>query len=176
MKITRLLHKFCVGCSCVLEILITFLFFSAFHPLLALPKHDPKLEGLEQLYYVDDFLFGNCTSSFSYPPPNLAWYINDKKADNSFLQPFHEEIIEAYGLKIHQRSLELRFRINEKTIPYLPKKIRLRCTSQLTGMPSELRDSMHEFNVETEPELRNQKLINWKMSSAGEIEFSFRKC
>jgi hypothetical protein len=134
------------------------------------------LEGIEQLYYLNEFLFGNCTSAFSFPPPNLAWYINSEKADSSFLQPFHEEIIDAYGFKMYQRSLEIRFRIDERTIPYINEKVTIRCVSQMKGLPSETRESAQIFTVATEPELKNQKLIKWNNSGEREEKYENEIC
>ncbi|CRK89280.1 CLUMA_CG003039, isoform A [Clunio marinus] len=134
--------------------------------VVALPQHDPKIEGVEKNYYEGDFLFGNCTSDFSFPPPYLAWYINDQKADMALLQPFHESTIEAYGFKLHQRSLEIRFRIDKKINPFITDgKVHMKCVSQIPHIASQMRESNHIFYVSSWDELRNQKLINWKNSA-----------
>lgn len=131
----------------------------------ALPQHDPKIEGIEKNYYEDDFLFGNCTSDFSFPPPTLAWYINDQLADSNLLQPFQETTVEAYGFKLHQRSLEIRFRIDKKMNPFITDgKVHMKCVSQIRHMASQTRESNHIFYVSSWDELRNQKLINWRNS------------
>mgnify|MGYP007092096225 CR=1 FL=1 len=135
----------------------------------AMPQHDPKIEGVEKNYYEGDFLFGNCTSDFSYPPPILAWYINEQKADADLLQPFQESTVEAYGFKLHQRSLEIRFRIDKRINPFVSNdgKVHMRCVAQIKHMPNFVRESNHIFYVSSlglDAELRNQKLINWKNS------------
>lgn len=131
----------------------------------ALPQHDPKIEGVEKNYYQGDFLFGNCTSDFSFPPPTLAWYINEQKADSNLLQPFQESTIEAYGFKLHQRSLEIRFRIDKKINPFITDgKVHMKCVAQIRKMPSQIRESNHIFYVSSLDDLKNQKLINWKNS------------
>lgn len=138
--------------------------------LAALPQHDPKIEGVEKNYYEGDFLFGNCTSDFSFPPPLLAWYINDQKADSNLLQPFQESTIDAYGFKLHQRSLEIRFRIDKKINPFITDgKVHMKCVAQIRKIPSQIRESNHMFFVSSWDDLRNQKLINWK--NAGENIF-----
>jgi hypothetical protein len=110
-------------------------------------------------------LFGNCTSDFSFPPPNLAWYINDQKADINLLQPFHESTYEAYGFKLYQRSLEIRFRIDKKINPFITDgKVHMRCVAQLRQMASQIRESNHIFYVSSWDVQQNQKLINWKNS------------
>lgn len=130
----------------------------------AMPQHDPKIVGVERNYYEGDFLFGNCTSDYSSPPPNLAWYINDQKAEPHLLQPFQESTIEAYGFKLLQRSLEIRFRIDKKVNPFITDgKVHMRCVAQIRHMPSQLRESNHMFFISS---LENQKLINW---SSGKI-------
>jgi hypothetical protein len=129
-----------------------------------MPQHDPKIEGVEKNYYEGDFLFGNCTSDYSYPPPMLAWYINDNKASPESLQPFQESTIDAYGFKMHQRSLEIRFRIDKQMNPFITDgKVYMRCVAQIKNMPAQMRESNHIFYVSSW-ELRNQKLINWKNS------------
>lgn len=133
--------------------------------MTALPQHDPKIEGIEQNYFEDDFLFGNCTSDFSFPPPTLAWYINDQKADAKLLQPFQELTVDAYGFKLYQRSLEIRFRIDKKINPFITDgKVRMKCVVQIRHMASQMRESHHIFSVSSWVESRNQKLINWKNS------------
>lgn len=137
----------------------------------ALPQHDPKIEGIEKNYYEGDFLFGNCTSDFSSPPPLLAWYINDQKADINLLQPFQEFTIDAYGFKLNQRSLEIRFRIDKKINPFITDgKVYMKCVAQIRNIPSQSRQSNHIFIVSSQDELRNQKLINWKNSGKNKLQ------
>jgi hypothetical protein len=129
-----------------------------------MPQHDPKIEGVEKNYYEGDFLFGNCTSDFSFPPPILAWYINDNKAAQEFLQPFQETTIDAYGFKLHQRSLEIRFRIDKQINPFIDGKVHMRCVAQIRKLPLQIRESNHIFYVSSWDVSNNQKLINWKNS------------
>jgi len=157
---------------------------------LALPRSDPKIEGIEKNYYEGDFLFGNCTSDFSFPPPILSWYINEQKvgldteivcvcvhnvpllplsfhsqADSNLLQPFQENTVDAFGFKLHQRSLEIRFRIDKRVNPFITDgKVHMKCVAQIRQMPSQIRESNHIFYVSSWDDLRNQKLINWKNS------------
>jgi hypothetical protein len=139
-----------------------------------MPQHDPKIEGVEKNYYEGDFLFGNCTSDFSSPPPNLAWYINDNKAAQELLQPFQESTIDAYGFKLHQRSLEIRFRIDKQINPFITDgKVHMRCVAQIRNLPLQIRESNHIFYVSSWDVSNNQKLINWKNS--GKLCFCFLK-
>ena len=130
--------------------------------IAALPQQNPKIEGVEKNYYEGDFIFGNCTSDYSYPAPLLAWYINNHRANSTLLQPFQESTIEAYGFKLHQRSLEVRFRIDNR-MSTADGKVHMRCESQIHKMPSQVREMSHTFFVSSW-DSRNQKLINWKNS------------
>lgn len=137
--------------------------------LPALPQHDPKIEGIEKNYYEGDFLFGNCTSDYSFPPPILAWYINGQEADSHLLQPYQESAIEGFGFKLLQRSLEIRFRIDKMINPFAidglaDGKVHMKCVTQIWKIPSHNRESSHIFYVSSLNELKNQKLINWKNS------------
>lgn len=140
---------------------------------LVFPQSDPKIEGIERNYYEGDFLFGNCTSDFSFPPPIMSWYINEQKADPILLQPSHETTVDAYGFKLYQRSLEIRFRIDKRINPFITDgRIHMKCVAQMRQMASQLREANHLLYVLSWEDLRNQKLINWRNS--GEIElFSF---
>ena len=129
-----------------------------------MPQHDPKIEGVEKNYYEGDFLFGNCTSDYSFPPPILAWYINDNKAAQELLQPFQESTIDAYGFKLHQRSLEIRFRIDKQINPLIDGRVQMRCVAQIRKLPAQIRESNHIFYVSSWDTSNNQKLINWKNS------------
>jgi hypothetical protein len=142
-------------------------FLTFFSPsTLALPQQDPKIEGIEKNYYEGDFLFGNCTSDFSSPPPMLAWYINDQKADISLLQPFMESTLDGFGFKLYQRSLEIRFRIDKRINPFITDgKVHMKCVAQIRKLPSQIREANHIFYVATQDSLKNSMLMtHWKNS------------
>ncbi|KAL7299192.1 hypothetical protein TKK_0007788 [Trichogramma kaykai] len=46
--------------------------------VVELPAHRPVISGLRNKYQLNDVVKLNCTSSYSNPPANLTWYINDK--------------------------------------------------------------------------------------------------
>jgi hypothetical protein len=103
----------------------------------------------------------------------MSWYINDQKADSNLLQPFQESTLDAYGFKLYQRSLEIRFRIDKRGSPFITDgKVHMRCVAQIRQLPSQIRESNHNFFVSSWDDLRNQKLINWKGNS-GESIFHF---
>lgn len=131
----------------------------------AIPQHVPKIEGIEENYYEGDFLFGNCTSDFSYPPSIMSWYINDQKADSHLLQPYHEQVIAAYGLNLTQRSLEIRLRVDKRIDSLVSNsgRVKMQCLSQIRQMPTLIREAEHTFAVQPLYET-HLKLINWKNS------------
>ncbi|CAH1104848.1 unnamed protein product [Psylliodes chrysocephalus] len=44
----------------------------------AVPRENPKIEGLESYYSEGDILSANCTSDFGDPAPTLRWYVDDE--------------------------------------------------------------------------------------------------
>lgn len=81
------------------------------------------------------------------------------------LQPYHESTIEAYGFKLLQRSLEIRFRVDKEINPFIGDgKVHVKCVAQIPKIPLQIRESNRMFYVSSWDELRNQKLINWKNS------------
>ncbi|XP_070502894.1 uncharacterized protein [Chironomus tepperi] len=44
--------------------------------VVALPRHDPIIQGIHTIYNIDDVLEANCTSDASYPPSTITWAIN----------------------------------------------------------------------------------------------------
>jgi hypothetical protein len=141
---------------------MTFLFLF----IAAIPQHPPKIVGLEDNYYDDDYLFGNCSSDFSYPAPVMSWFINNEKADPTLMQPYHEQRVEAYGLNLTQRSLEIRFRLNKILNPFIAnsRRITMKCIVQIRQMPAHLREAEHTFVIHPPHENTHLKLINWKNS------------
>ncbi|KAJ8877977.1 hypothetical protein PR048_022440 [Dryococelus australis] len=45
----------------------------------ALPNADPVIEGVQPSYSVGEYISANCTSPRSYPPAEIAWFINGVK-------------------------------------------------------------------------------------------------
>lgn len=92
-----------------------------------------------------------------------------------------ESTLDAYGFKLHQRSLEIRFRIDKKINPFITDgKVHMKCVAQIRHMAAQMRESNHIFYVSSWDDLRNQKLINWKNSgespATSENPFSQRSC
>jgi len=55
--------------------------------VLVLPATPPVIMGGELEYSIGDFLHLNCSSFESKPAADLSWFINDKKADKSYIIP-----------------------------------------------------------------------------------------
>lgn len=137
----------------------------------AFPQDNPKIEGLERVYYDQEFVFGNCTSDFSYPAPIMSWYLNEQKADPSFVYPSPETTMDGFGMKMYRRSLEIRFRIDKSMYPMLTVdgKIVMKCVAHIRQLPTRLMESRHTLQILTAKDIKNQMLINWKNS--GELFF-----
>lgn len=100
----------------------------------------------------------------------MSWYLNEQKADPSFVESTSEASLDAFGFKLYQRSLEIRFRIDKKIYPLLnaENKLQMKCVAQMRLAPTRLMESIHILHVSS-ADIRNQMLINWKNSG----EFSF---
>lgn len=101
----------------------------------------------------------------------MSWYINDQKADAIYLQPYHEQVVAAYGLNLTQRSLEIRLHIDKRIDSLVSRsgKVSMKCISQIRQMPTLIREAEHTFAVQPVFET-HLKLINWKNS--GEFPFT----
>ena len=53
--------------------------------VLVLPSQPPVIQGGDREYAPGDFLHLNCTSYDSKPAADLHWFVNDKKADDSYI-------------------------------------------------------------------------------------------
>lgn len=55
-----------------------------------IPKRDPIIEGIKEVYSVGDFVEGNCTSDYSYPPAEIEWFINDNQVKKIWRENIRE--------------------------------------------------------------------------------------
>ena len=53
--------------------------------VLVLPARPPEIQGGDKEYAPGDFLHLHCSSYDSKPAADLNWFINDKKADGSYI-------------------------------------------------------------------------------------------
>ncbi|XP_041774746.1 uncharacterized protein LOC121594927 isoform X2 [Anopheles merus] len=141
------------------------------------PQFDPIINGLQHNgvqhnYALGDFVVANCSSDMSSPPARLYWYINDRNVPSDYLQPQHESTVENDGFQLRQRTLEIRFYIDEKRLGKLKGKLVLKCLARIDAIPQATRESTQIIYIPTTDELRNQKLINWRGSDASSLQYA----
>lgn len=103
----------------------------------------------------------------------MSWYINDQKADQSLLQPYHELKIESNGLNLTKRSLEIRFSLSKEFVPTISnnRRVNIKCIVQIRQLPTQIREAEHTFYVKPAYEPHKlEQIINWKNS--GEFKYS----
>ena len=74
---------------------------------LSLPAEAPTIEGGRELYAPGDFLHLNCSSYESKPAADLSWFINDQKADGSYVIPHPVSLNNQTGLYTARSELFL---------------------------------------------------------------------
>ncbi|XP_046414025.1 uncharacterized protein [Neodiprion pinetum] len=70
--------------------------------VISLPQEDPQITGEEKVYASGDILALNCTSSKSFPPARLKWFINGVPARSDY-----EALIQQHGLVSSVSGLRL---------------------------------------------------------------------
>lgn len=96
-----------------------------------------------------------------------------QKVPSDYLQPQHESTVENDGFQLRQRTLEIRFYIDEKRLGKLKGKLVLKCLARIDAIPQATRESTQIIYIPTTDELRNQKLINWRGSDG---KWKWRVC
>ncbi|CAB3375746.1 Hypothetical predicted protein [Cloeon dipterum] len=98
-----------------------------------LPKHDPLMTGGEMVYALGDQVSINCTSSKSYPPSEMRWYINNHPVSvqsnvsgDNVIQ--YEPVVHKHGL-VTTRS-GLRFEAMEHH--FVNGRMTVKCTSNVS--------------------------------------------
>ncbi|KAK6635256.1 hypothetical protein RUM43_007863 [Polyplax serrata] len=80
----------------------------AVDPNSRLPNEDPKIEGVQASYSVGSYVTANCTSSPSYPPARMDWFINGVKAQQWFLDYYYSDK-PISDLNLESRTIGLKF-------------------------------------------------------------------
>ena len=75
--------------------------------VLSLPAEAPTIEGGQEVYAPGDFLHLNCSSYESKPAADLSWFINDQKADGSYVIPHPVSLNNQTGLYTARSELFL---------------------------------------------------------------------
>ncbi|XP_063220847.1 uncharacterized protein LOC134530126 [Bacillus rossius redtenbacheri] len=100
---------------------------------MALPEEDPVIEGVQPSYSVGEYISANCTSRRSYPPAELAWYINGIKVEKWFAE-YQREALRPDPEGLHSRSLTLRYQVQRRHEEAAGRRLELRCAATVAGV------------------------------------------
>lgn len=50
---------------------------------VAFPDNVPRIEGLREVYVLEEYLEANCTAKMTYPKAQVSWFINNNEVSNS---------------------------------------------------------------------------------------------
>ncbi|XP_036213680.2 uncharacterized protein beat-Vc [Bactrocera oleae] len=107
-----------------------------------LPKFGPFINGIVHPYRYGDFLAVNCSSDWSNPATTLTWYINNKTAPFTSLQPQLNEITRnTDGFMLYASSLQLRIHIDDPRFISKSEILELKCVADIMGISSVRRES-----------------------------------
>ncbi|EDV93270.1 GH19209 [Drosophila grimshawi] len=100
-----------------------------------LPKFDPFITGIRHAYKYRDTLLANCSSEWSSPAARLTWYVNNKTAPLTSLQPQINEITRNIeGFPLYASNLQLRLHIDDQRFISKSEVLELRCSSDIMGL------------------------------------------
>ncbi|KAL0270103.1 UNVERIFIED_CONTAM: hypothetical protein PYX00_007621 [Menopon gallinae] len=134
---------------------------SANMTVLALPKAEPRIDGIREIYLLGDYVEGNCTSSPSYPLAEVQWLINDRKAKDWFVEPYKPvKTRDSLGLEYH--SLGLRFQIDMNHYQERSQVLTLTCQETLAGRTKSRVATIHLSRL-----LTNQKFAQEQLNRGG---------
>ncbi|XP_044733693.1 uncharacterized protein LOC123296297 [Chrysoperla carnea] len=137
--------------------------------VIALPRGNPRIEGLSPFYTVGDLITANCTSGPADPPPTLEWQLNGKPLTSRALvgpttisEHGDEHGLVNTTLALHMIAEKRHFlgpnHIMEirciSTIPLLIPQQHALAPPQYTSVTISLKGSHAQH-------LNNQKLIKW---------------
>ncbi|XP_074037583.1 uncharacterized protein [Leptinotarsa decemlineata] len=125
----------------------------------ALPRSEPKIEGLASSYLEGDTVSAKCISDFADPEPILSWKINDQEpAANDIIGSSSTEP-DSNGLV--SRSITLRFPIERKASR--GNSIEIRCESALPGVPIPKQITSLSVLVRNpnDPQVINNQKLHW---------------
>ncbi|XP_059472208.1 uncharacterized protein LOC132194745 [Neocloeon triangulifer] len=92
-----------------------------------LPKHDPLMDGGGVVYAMGDLVSINCTSSKSFPPAEMRWYINNHPVSGDNVIHF-EPVVHKHGLVTIRTGL--RFEAMEHH--FVNGRMTVKCTSNVS--------------------------------------------
>ncbi|KAL9894697.1 uncharacterized protein LOC119635207 [Glossina fuscipes] len=107
-----------------------------------LPKFDPFISGLQHTYRYGDLIMLNCSSEWSNPPATLTWYINNKTAPLTTIQPQINEITRSTdGFLLYASNLQLRIHIDDPRFIAKSEVFELKCVADIMAIASVRRES-----------------------------------
>ncbi|KAG5671327.1 hypothetical protein PVAND_001530 [Polypedilum vanderplanki] len=121
--------------------------------IVALPRHDPIIQGLNPIYSMDEMLEANCTTA-SYPPAVIIWHINGILMTAERAQLTQYEIqLDIRDLQVRSRTMEIQYRIASRG------QLFLKCTAdiELLNVKRQTSELVYIRKIE---KMSNLRLIN----------------
>ncbi|KAK6635241.1 hypothetical protein RUM44_000492 [Polyplax serrata] len=137
--------------------------------VFGLPKNGPIIEGIKETYFLGDYITGNCTSSPSNPAAQIQWFINDKKAEDWFLE-YYNPPKKKENFNLESRVLGLRFQVDLSHYQGRSQILSLTCQSSVAGSTKTQR-----INVYLSRMMTNQKFAQEQFNSGGAAYFKQSK-
>lgn len=135
--------------------------------VVALPNHDPSIQGLRTYYIMGDIVAANCTSDASYPPATLTWFINDEKVTGErALISQYETTIDAEDFILRSRTMQIRFHLDEQHFGHVRRQIFLKCVANIEQIPNRKRQTSELVYIQSD-DLQNLRLINSQHKAVG---------
>lgn len=86
------------------------------------------------------------------------------QAPYEYLVPQTEQVVQVDGLRLHSKSLVLRFHLDFSFFINGDSRVKLKCVAKVNEVSNEIKESLVTIYIPAMDELNNQKLINWKNS------------
>ncbi|XP_974094.3 uncharacterized protein LOC662932 [Tribolium castaneum] len=124
----------------------------------ALPRENPRIEGLTTSYMEGDTVEAKCVSDPADPTPILSWYINGVEAPAKSIGEMTSSEPDGSGLV--SRSLSLSFVAERKHSR--GDSIELRCMSSLPGVPLSPQETTLKIPVRVpDAQVINNQKLHW---------------
>ncbi|KAJ8911086.1 hypothetical protein NQ315_000546 [Exocentrus adspersus] len=132
---------------------------------IALPRENPKIEGLATSYAEGDTVVAKCISDLADPAPILSWYINRTPVPLEVVGEATTSKPDATGLV--SRSITLRLPLDRKLSR--DDSIEIRCESVLPGVPEPPQATTHTVSLRNprDPQVINNQKLHWYSTSGG---------
>ncbi|KAM7360717.1 beaten path Vc [Cochliomyia hominivorax] len=135
-----------------------------------LPKFDPYISGLQHTYRYGDSIILNCSSEWSNPPATLTWYINNKTASMTTLQPQINEISRSSdGFPLSASNLQLRIYVDDQRFIGKSEVLELKCVADIMGIASVRRETRVRATILSLADTSNKQRLLGGSSNANSI-------